>query len=282
MIGLLMGLKIAILVTHGFQQSEMIKPKQALEDAGAVVHIIAPEPGKVRGWHWEVPEAGDEFAVDVTLDKADARNYDALVLPGGLTSPDDLRLDENAISFVKGFANKPIAAICHGPWMLIDAQLLHGRVITSWRSIKQDIINAGASWLDKEVVVDGNLVTSRMPDDIPAFNKAMIELFASACSRKKSQNAYTVMVIAEAKPGKEAFLKRELLDAAELSRKERACIEYRVHQDITNPALFTLYEQWASKEAHQQQFEKPYIIALVKKLDDLLSKPFQAIFAEEI
>lgn len=180
----LYGLTVAILVTTGFEQSEMVGPKKALEDAGATVHIIAPLEGKVRGWDWIALEPKDDFVVDVTLQSVNANNYDALVLPGGLNSPDDLRLDENAISFVKTFQNKPIAAICHGPWLLINAELVKNKMVTSWSSIKIDLTNAGAIWIDKEVVRDGNLITSRSPDDVPAFNKAMIELFAETLSEK--------------------------------------------------------------------------------------------------
>ncbi len=181
---LLTGLKIAILVTSGFEQSEMIRPRQALVNEGAIVHIIALDQDKVKGWHWDFPKEGDAFAIDVPLDKANANDYDALLLPGGLTSPDDLRLNDKAIKFVAGFANKPIAAICHGPWLLIDANLMRGKRVTSWPSIKNDLKNVGGIWEDKEVVRDGNLITSRMPDDIPAFNKAMISLFGETSSKK--------------------------------------------------------------------------------------------------
>ncbi len=281
MAGLLNGLKVAILLAHGFEQVEMTKPRKALEDAGAVVHIIAPEAGKVKGWHWDVPKVGDEFAVDVVLDAARARDYDALLLPGGLMGPDDLRLNEKALTFIKGFARKPIAAICHGAWPLIDAGLISGKVVTSWPSIKNDLINAGASWLDEKAVRDGNLVTSRMPDDIPAFNKAMIELFQEALKRKKTK-PHVVQCIVEAKSGKEAELKAELLKVVEPSRSEKTCLEYRLHQDVNNPAVFTLYEQWTDKAAHQEQFKKPYITALVSKLEGLLAKPYLAVVAEEI
>lgn len=181
----LYGFKVAILVASGFQDSEMVGPKKALEEAGATVHIVAPSEGKVQAWNWYVPEATEEFVVDVPLTKANADDYDALVIPGGLTGPDDLRLEAKAIAFVKGFEHKPIASICHGPWLLIDAELVKGKTATSYPSIKMDMINAGAKWVDKEAVRDGLLVTSRSPDDIPAFNKAMIELFIEYNSKKK-------------------------------------------------------------------------------------------------
>lgn len=180
----LLGFKVAILIATGFEQSEMEGPKKALEEAGATVHIVSPVEGKVQGWDWVALKPKDEFVVDATLNHANPNDYDALVLPGGLNSPDDLRLDEAAIAFVKSFEHKPIAAICHGPWLLINAELVKNRTVTSWPSIKIDLINAGAKWVDKEVVRDGNLITSRMPDDVPAFNKAIIQLFAETLSQK--------------------------------------------------------------------------------------------------
>lgn len=176
---------VAILIATGFEQSEMVGPKKALEDAGAIVHIVSPVEGKVQGWDWVTLQPKDDFVVDVSLNHANANDYDALVLPGGLNSPDDLRLDENAITFIRNFENKPIAAICHGQWLLINAELVKNKTVTSWPSIKIDLTNAGAKWVDKEVVRDGNLITSRMPDDVPAFNKAMIQLFAETLAQKK-------------------------------------------------------------------------------------------------
>lgn len=174
----LAGLKVAILVTDGFEQSEMVKPRAALDEQGAITKIVSPKKGKVRGWsngNW-----ADEFPVDKHLFEAKASDYDVLLLPGGVINPDHLRMIPQAVEFVKAFgdAKKPIAAICHGPWTLINAGLVKGRTVTSWPSIKLDLINAGAQWLDKEVVVDGNLITSRKPDDIPAFNRTIIAVFA--------------------------------------------------------------------------------------------------------
>ena len=174
----LQGLKVAILVADGFELSEMVKPRQALTEAGAETFIVSPKKLKVRGWtngNW-----APEFPVDEHLFVSKVADYDALLLPGGVLNPDNLRSIPQAVDFVKAFAqaDKPIAAICHGPWILINAELVKGRTVTSWPSIKIDLVNAGAHWIDKDVVVDGKLVTSRKPDDIPAFNKEMIKLFA--------------------------------------------------------------------------------------------------------
>lgn len=172
------GKKIAILVANGFEQSEMADPKEALEKAGAKTEIISPETGKVRGWRngqWS-----DEFPVDVPLERAISSDYDALLLPGGVINPDKLRMNPLAVDFVKHMfkSDKPIAAICHGPLMLINAEIIKGYTVTSWLSIKIDLINAGANWVDERSVTDRKIVTSRKPEDIPYFNEAMIAVFA--------------------------------------------------------------------------------------------------------
>jgi protease I len=175
--------RVAALVDHGFEQSELIEPKKALEAAGAKVDVVSPQAGRVKGWshkNW-----ADEVSVDRTLDAATADEYDALLLPGGVMNPDRLRMNRGAVQFVKGFvdAGKPIAAICHGPWTLIEAGATKGRQMTSWPSLATDLRNAGAQWVDEECVVDRGLVTSRKPDDIPAFNRKMIEEFAEGPHR---------------------------------------------------------------------------------------------------
>ncbi|MBW8880923.1 MAG: type 1 glutamine amidotransferase [Asticcacaulis sp.] len=172
------NLNIAILVTDGFEQPEMTRPREALDRAGARTVLISPKAGKVRAWNHN--EWGDPFPVDMTLDEAWPEDFAALLLPGGVINPDRLRLEPKAIAFIKAFtdAGKPVAAICHGPWTLINAAAVKGRRLTSWPSLEADLKNAGAEWVDQECVVDGNLVTSRKPDDIPAFNAAMIEVFA--------------------------------------------------------------------------------------------------------
>ncbi|HJR57856.1 MAG TPA: type 1 glutamine amidotransferase domain-containing protein [Vicinamibacterales bacterium] len=170
--------RVAVLVDNGFEQSELMKPKQALQDAGATAEIVSPQTGKVKGW--QQANWGDEFPVDVALEQAKPESYDALLLPGGVMNPDKLRANATAVRFVKHFVEtgKPIAAICHGPWTLIEAGAVRGRKVTSWPSLQTDLRNAGAQWVDQEVVVDMGLVTSRKPDDIPAFNRKMVEEFA--------------------------------------------------------------------------------------------------------
>jgi protease I len=169
--------RVAILVANGFEQEELTRPKKALEEQGAKTEIVSIENGKVKGW--DHTKWGDEFKVDVNVKDANPQEYDALLLPGGVMSPDNLRNNVKAVEFIKHFTDskKPIAAICHGPWTLIETGFTKGRKMTSYPSIKTDLKNAGAKWVDEEVVVDQNLVTSRKPDDIPAFNKKMIEIF---------------------------------------------------------------------------------------------------------
>jgi protease I len=174
----LSGKRVAILATDGFEQSELMDPKQALIDAGAEVSVVSLKSGEIKGW--KHTDWGETVKVDVLLDDADAEHFDALMLPGGVINPDKLRMERKAVEFVKAFADagKPIAAICHGPQTLIETGMVIGRTLTSWPSLKTDLINAGANWVDEEVVTDHGLVTSRKPADIPAFNRKMIEEFA--------------------------------------------------------------------------------------------------------
>jgi protease I len=172
------GKRVAILATDGFEQDELIEPKRALEQAGAETIVVSPSGGTIRGWRdgdW-----GDEIGVDRTLDGARVEEFDALVIPGGVINPDRLRREESVVRFVREFfeSGQPIAAICHGPWVLIEADVVRGRRITSYESIRTDCVNAGADWVDSEVVVDQGLVTSRKPEDIPAFNHKLIEEIA--------------------------------------------------------------------------------------------------------
>lgn len=174
----LQGKRIAILVEKGFEQIELTEPRKALIEAGAGTDVVSPVSGSVKGWNFT--DWGDEVPVDVTLDEANPDHYDGLVLPGGVMNPDKLRMNPRALEFIKAFfeARKPVAAICHAPWTLIDAGVVSGRKITSYPSLATDLRNAGAKWVDSEVVVDNGLVTSRNPDDLPAFTSKMIEEFA--------------------------------------------------------------------------------------------------------
>jgi protease I len=175
------GLKVAILIEDGFEQVEMVEPRKALDQAGAETRIVSPRDTHVRAWN--DTEWGDEFPVDVALDQAKPHDFDALLLPGGgVLNPDALRIQPKAVAFAKAFfdAGKPVAVICHGPWTVIETGAARGRKIASWPSLKTDLRNAGAEWVDQEVVVDGNLVSSRKPDDILASNRAMIDLFGQA------------------------------------------------------------------------------------------------------
>jgi protease I len=183
------GRRVAILVTDGFEQAELAEPRKALDAAGARTQIVSPKSGEVEGWkHYD---AGDKFKVDVPLAEANPADYDALLLPGGVANPDQLRMNEQAVAFVRAFveAGKPVAAICHGPWTLIEAGAVRGRKLTSWPSLKTDLANAGAQWVDEECFVDHGLVTSRKPDDIPAFNQKMIEEFAKGRGQQQKAAA---------------------------------------------------------------------------------------------
>lgn len=178
--GVLKGKTVAILATDGFEEVELADTKKALGKAGATIHVVAPHGGEIKGWN--STDWGRSARVDRELSLASVEDYDALLIPGGTMNPDKLRMDTRAVAFVKQFfdGRKPVAAICHGPWILIEADVVRGRKMTSWPSLKTDLKNAGANWVDEPVVVDGNLTTSRKPDDIPAFNETIIEQFANA------------------------------------------------------------------------------------------------------
>lgn len=197
----LTGLKIAILLTTGFEQSEMTEPRKALEAAGATTQLISPEKdthrnwlGKkqIQAWNGTKQKWGSSYTVDGYAEHAHAENYDALLLPGGVMNPDKLRINPGAITFVKSFAknNKPIAVICHGPWTLINAGLVKGKKITSWPSLELDLTNAGAYWVNEPVVIDGHLISSRNPTDIPVFNKAFIQALTHIKKEKTTQDMH--------------------------------------------------------------------------------------------
>jgi protease I len=170
----LKGYKVAVLAVDGFEQAELVEPKRALADAGATVHVISAKPGKIQGF--KHVDKGDTIDVDATFENARPEDYDAVLLPGGVVNGDALRMLREAQAFVKAAdqANKPIAVICHGTWLPVSAGIIKGRTVTSWPSLQDDIRNAGGTWVDQEVVEDGNLISSRKPDDLPAFNKTLI------------------------------------------------------------------------------------------------------------
>ena len=182
----LQGMKVAILVTDGFEQVELTEPRKALDQAGADTHVVCPKGDEVRGWNFT--DWGQSLPVDLKLDEARPQDFDALLLPGGVINPDKLRMIPAAVQFVKAFfdTGKPVAAICHGPWTVIEAGAARGRRMTSWPSVRTDLRNAGAEVVDQEAVIDGNLVTSRKPDDIPVFSREMIKLFAAARGRRQA------------------------------------------------------------------------------------------------
>ena len=187
------GKKVAILVTDGFEQVELTKPREALDEAGADSKIVSLKPGKIQGMHHA--DKGDKFDVDLTLDEARPEEFDALMIPGGLINPDALRLNDDALEFTRQFfrEGKPVAAMCHGPWVLIDAGVVRGRTLTSWPAIKTDVKNAGGKWINEDVVVDNGLVTSRKPDDIPALNKKMIEEFCEGRHKAMATAASAIL-----------------------------------------------------------------------------------------
>jgi protease I len=191
----LAGKKVAILAADMFERVELEEPRKALEDAGATTEVVSIHDGEIQGFDHFDP--ANKVKVDKTVEEVSVDDYDALLIPGGVGNPDQLRGDENAVSFVRSFAEskKPMAVICHGPWMLVESGVVRGKTVTSWPTLQTDIENAGGNWVDKEVVVDEGIVTSRKPDDIPAFNKKMIEEFCEGphsdrtVAQKQSANA---------------------------------------------------------------------------------------------
>lgn len=189
MAGKLDGKRVAILVEKGFEQVEMTEPRRALDEAGARTELVSPVQGKVKAW--DETDWGKEFPVDTRLEDAEPHGYDALLLPGGVMNPDHLRRNSRAVDFVRHFfeSGKPVAAICHAPWMLVEADVVRGRTLTSYPSLQTDLRNAGAEWKDQEVVTDQGLVTSRKPDDLPAFNRKMVEEFAEGRHEAQRRSA---------------------------------------------------------------------------------------------
>jgi protease I len=215
------GKKVAILATDGFEQVELTEPRKALDAAGAETRVVSPKSGTIRGWNFT--NWGDEVKVDMQLDQAQPDDFDALLLPGGVMNPDKLRMDDKAVAFVEAFfdAGKPVAAICHGPWTIIEADAAEGRRIAAWPSLKTDLRNAGAEWVDEEACVDGNLVSARKPEDIPAFNREMLALFARspeeiAGAQEQADEVVAMYVHLEAWPSREDEVMELLQGSPEL------------------------------------------------------------------
>jgi protease I len=190
--GELQGKKIAFLATDGVEQVEYTEPRKAVEQAGATAHLVSLKPGQIQGFNHL--DKGDTFPVDKAVSEASAGDYDGLVLPGGVANPDVLRTDKDAVQFVRSFfeAGKPVASICHGAWTLVEADVVKGRTLTSWPSIRTDIENAGGAWVDEEVHTDRGLVTSRKPDDLPAFNAKIVEEFAEGVHEEQAEALATM------------------------------------------------------------------------------------------
>ena len=254
----LKGKKVAILVTDGFEQVELTEPRKALDAAGAQTKIVSPKTGKVRGWKFV--EWGDEVPVDIALDKADADDFDALLLPGGVMNPDKLRMEPKAVQLVNGFfeAGKAVAAICHAPWTIIEAGCAEGRRIAAWPSLKTDLRNAGAEWMDQEVCVDGNLVSSRKPDDIPAFNREMCALFARS-AQELGQEAFeeggeggvALFVRLEAKPGMEDEVEAFLRSGLPMVEQEAGTTSwYGMRLDDRTFGIFDTFPDDSDRQAH--------------------------------
>lgn len=186
------GKRVAILATDGFEQSELLLPKKALEDAGAQTTIVSLKSGEIKGWSQQ--NWGQTVPVEMTVDQANAEDFDALMLPGGVMNPDKLRMNDDAVQFARDFVDsgKPVGAICHGPWLLVEADVLEGKTLTSWPSLETDIENAGGNWVDEEVVVDNGIVTSRKPDDIPAFSQKLIEEIAEGVHSRSAAGKASV------------------------------------------------------------------------------------------
>jgi protease I len=257
----LQGKKVAILATDGFEQSELIEPRKALDGAGAKTSVVSPKADTIRGW--KAKDWGDHVKVDLALDQAQADDYDALLIPGGVMNPDTLRMNAKAVAFASAFfeAGKPVAAICHGPWMVIETGAANGRRIASWPSLKTDLANAGAEWVDEEVCVDGNLVTSRKPDDIPAFNREMLSLFAKSAeeieqaqaegAEQADESAVALVVRIEAKPGREAEVEDLLRDGLSLVENEPETTSwFGVRLGDNSFCIFDTFRDDSGRQAH--------------------------------
>jgi protease I len=274
----LKGKKVAILVTDGFEQVELTEPRKALDQAGAQTSIVSPKADKVRGWKFT--EWGDEMKVDVALDKAKPEDFDALLLPGGVMNPDSLRMQPKAVEFAAAFFDegKPVASICHGPWMVIETGAAEGRRIASWPSLRTDLENAGAEWVDEESCVDGNLVTARKPDDIPAFNREMLKLFARSPEELEQEaaevgedEAVALFVRLEAKPGKEDEVEEFLRSGLPLVEDEPETTSW--YGMRLGDRTFGIFDTFADDSGRQAHLAGRVASAMNERAPELFSQP---------
>jgi protease I len=273
------GRKVAILATDGFEQVELTEPRKALDQAGAQTRVVSPKAGEIRGW--KSTEWGDTVKVDVPLEQAKPEEFDALMLPGGVMNPDKLRMDPKAVQFVKAFfgAGKPVAAICHAPWAIIEANCAMGRRIASWPSLKTDLENAGAEWVDEEVCVDANLVSSRKPEDIPAFNREMLALFAKSSEEIEQQQAeageeeagVALFVRLEAKPGREADVENLLRSGLPLVQEELGTTSWFGMR--LGDSTFGIFDTFPDDSGRQAHLSGRVARSLEERADDLFARP---------
>ena len=278
----LAGKKVAILVADGFEQVEMTEPRRALETAGARTSLVSPADRQVQGWRHA--DKASQYPVDVKLDDARAQDFDALLLPGGVMNPDILRMDDKAVAFAAAFfeAGKPVASICHGPWMVIETGAAMGRRIAAWPSLKTDLANAGAEWVDEEVCVDGNLVTSRKPDDIPAFNREMQKLFARSpqeleqevdaeAEAEEEDAGVALLVRLEAKPGREQDVVNLLRGGLPMVEQEPATTSW--YGMRLGDSTFGIFDTFADDNGRQAHLAGRVAQELQERGPDLFSRP---------
>ena len=273
------GKKVAILATDGFEQVELTEPRKALDQAGAQSQVVSLKSGEIRGWKFT--DWGDTVKVDVPLEQAKPEDFDALLLPGGVMNPDRLRMEPKAVEFVRAFFNagKPVAAICHAPWMIIEADCAIGRRIASWPSLKTDLENAGAEWVDQEACVDFNLVSSRKPDDIPAFNREMLALFAKTpeeieqppLPESEEQAGVALFVRLEAKPGREAEVENLLRSGLPLVTEEPETTSW--YGMRLGDSTFGIFDTFADDSGRQAHLSGRVAQTLQERSGDLLAQP---------
>lgn len=271
------GFRVAVLATDGFEEVELTEPVKALREAGAQVTILSPKPGEIQGMRHDIDKT-TKVKVDRTIHGASVEEFDAVHLPGGTANADSMRMVPEVQAFLRAVqeASKPISAICHAPWELVSAGLVRGRTLTSYHTIQDDVRNAGGNWVDREVVEDGNWLTSRQPADLPAFNRSMIHLFGErrALDRRTTVARTPLNIIArfQAKPGREANLRAILEAMVGPTRAETGCVNYDLHQFRDDPTRFVLYEGWQSKDALDEHMKTPHFAMMLADLDDAVAE----------